>query len=371
MHAYRGLGPAFVMFFCVSCLTLLGLVVLSSASLSFSGNSNYFIKQLMWLGFAVLAGIVAAFVNIEWLRRFTWWIAAATAVGLVLVLVPGIGVEVNGARRWVDLGFMRMQVSEFAKLGYLFVIAHYLAENQRDLDKFVKGFFIPSVWIGSVCLLILLEPDFGTAFLVGAVGGTLMFLAGVRLLYLVPSLIGACTLFGVAIFHDPVRLARIVSFLNVEANKSDGAYQLWQGILAFGAGGLDGVGLGQGRQQNAFLPEAHTDFIFSIVGEELGLFCTAGVVIAFGVFLCAGLWNLRKAPNLFNFTLVAGALLFVILQAIINMGVVTGLLPTKGMSLPFISYGGSNLVLMFVLCGLIFNCFRSWAKPPVLTPRDL
>jgi len=152
---------------------------------------------------------------------------------------------------------------------------------------------------------------------------------------------------------------------------SSGAYQLWQGILAFGAGGLTGVGLGNGRQQFSFLPEAHTDFIFAILGEELGLLATLLVVALFlGIFVI-GMIQLRRAPNLYQFLLGSGALFFITLQAIINLGVVTGCLPTKGMSLPFISYGGSNLVVMFVLTGLILNLFRLWAKPFVSKAREL
>ena len=176
----------------------------------------------------------------------------------------------------------------------------------------------------------------------------MLFLAGVRLKFLIPTAVAALTLFAVAVYHDPVRLKRITSFLDVEANRSDSAYQLWQGILAFGAGGLHGVGLGAGRQQMSFLPEAHTDFIFSIVAEELGFVFTTGVVILYMSLFFIGLLQLKRAPNLYQYLLVMGALLFITLQALINIGVVTGTLPTKGMSLPFISYGGSNLVLMFV-----------------------
>ena len=172
-------------------------------------------------------------------------------------------------------------------------------------------------------------------------------------------------------YHDPVRLQRITSFLDVEGNRSDSSYQLWQGILAFGAGGVQGVGLGAGRQQMSFLPEAHTDFIFAIVGEELGLVFTLGVVTLFMTLFFVGVLQLKRAPNLYQYLLVMGALLFLTLQALINIGVVTGCLPTKGMSLPFISYGGSNLVFMFVLTGIILNGFRAWELPVLRRQREL
>lgn len=354
-------------------LTFLGLVVLFSASQAMhDGDPTVLLrKQLIWLVLATMAGGLAMIVDLEALREYAYWLAAGSAVLLLLVLIPGIGVEVNGARRWMDFGFMRLQVSEVGKLGLLFVMAHYLASHRRDLDHPVKGYLLPCGLLAIICGLIILEPDFGTAFLCGAVGGCMLFLAGVRLKFLIPTAMAALILFSVAVYHDPIRLQRITSFLDVEGNRSDSAYQLWQGILAFGAGGLHGVGLGAGRQQMSFLPEAHTDFIFAIVGEELGFVFTAGVVVLFMTLFFIGVLQLKRAPNLYQYLLVMGALLFVTFQALINIGVVTGCLPTKGMSLPFISYGGSNLVFMFTLTGIILNGFRSWELPTLRRQREL
>lgn len=353
-------------------LTVFGLVALSSAGSSFSSDPYFILKrQSMWLAVAMAGFIVAYIINLETMRDYAWVIGLGAVVLLALVLVPGVGVSVNGARRWLDLGPMRLQPSDFAKPVFVFVLAHYLASQQRQLKSFWRGFVFPGGILGLFCALVLLEPDFGTTVLYAAVGLTLLFVAGVRLAYLLPaSLLG---LSGISwlVYHDPVRLARITSFLDVEANKDDIGYQLWQGILAFGVGGETGVGLGQGRQQLSFLPEAHTDFVFAIVGEELGLVATLSVVLLFGGIFLAVIRNLRKAPNLFQFSMALGCVLFLCLQALINMGVVTGMLPTKGMSLPFISYGGSNLVVMFVLVGLILNCFRNWEAPPLPGPREL
>jgi cell division protein FtsW len=168
-----------------------------------------------------------------------------------------------------------------------------------------------------------------------------------------------------------VRLGRILSFLDVEGNRTEGAYQLWQGIIGFGVGGVDGVGLGNGRQQFSFLPEAHTDFIFPIIGEELGLIFTLTVVLAFGLFFLVTWHQLQRAPNIYQFLLVSGALFFISLQAMINMGVSTGCLPTKGMSLPFISYGGSNLVVTYFLFGIICRSIWAWSSPPRFEPREI
>ncbi|MGB0263408.1 MAG: putative lipid II flippase FtsW [Opitutales bacterium] len=348
----------------VICLTFLGLVILFSASQAMHDDPTVLLrKQLVWLVIATLAGGLAMMINLDALRPYAYLLAGGSVLLLVAVLIPGIGVTVNGAQRWIDFGPMRLQVSEIGKLGLLFALAHYMATNRRQIDEFVRGFLAPCGILAVICGLIIIEPDFGTAFLCGAVGGTLLFLAGVRLRFLVPSAIGALCLFAVAVYNDPVRLQRITSFLDVEGNRGDSSYQLWQGILAFVAGGFDGVGLGAGRQQMSFLPEAHTDFIFAIVGEELGFVFTAGVVILFMTLFFVGVMQLKRAPDLYQYLLIVGALLFITLQALINIGVVTGCLPTKGMSLPFISYGGSNLVFMFTLTGIILNGFRNWRMP--------
>lgn len=356
----------------VFALTFLGLVILFSASQSmYEDPTTLLRRQVMWMVFATMAGAVAFLVNLEALRQYAYILGGIGILFLVLVLIPGIGVRVNGAQRWMDFGFMRLQVSEIGKLGLLFLLSHYLAAHRRDLDHIVKGYLVPCGLLALFCGLIILEPDYGTSFLCGLVGGVMMFLAGTRLKFLIPTGILAVTAFGVAVYHDPVRLQRITSFLDVEANRSDSAYQLWQGILAFGAGGLHGVGLGSGRQQMSFLPEAHTDFIFAIVAEELGFIFTAGVVLLYGILFFIGVLQLRRAPNLYQYLLVMGALLFITFQALINIGVVTGTLPTKGMSLPFISYGGSNLVLMFTLIGIILNGFRAWELPALRRQREV
>lgn len=356
----------------VIALTLLGLVALFSASQAMHDDPSVLLrKQVTWLVIAIAAGVFTMQINLEALRPLSYFLGAGAILALVAVLIPGVGVTVNGAQRWIDFGPMRLQVSEIGKLGLLFALAHYLSNNKRYLDQFLRGFAIPCGILGLFCGLILLEPDFGTTFLCGAVGGVLLFLAGMRLKFLIPAAVVALTGFAILVYNDPVRLARITSFLDVEGNRSDSAYQLWQGILAFGAGGLQGSGLGAGRQQMSFLPEAHTDFIFSIIGEELGFFFTAGVVVLFITLFFVGVIQLKRAPGLYQYLLMMGALLFITFQALINIGVVTGCLPTKGISLPFISYGGSNLVFMFALTGIILNGFRTWEFSTLQPKRDL
>ncbi len=361
------INPATVILVCVLCLSILGLTVLYSASVSLKSDPYFYLtKQLIWFVLAAVACFAVSRMDLEHARRHVWIFAAVCLVGLLLVLIPGLGIAVKGSRRWLGFGPARLQISEFAKLAMVFGLAHYLALNQTRIREAARGFVAPLAWISAFAGLILLEPDFGTAALTFAIGVILLFLAGTKLRYLVTAFSGAAGILTVAVINNPNRLARITAFLDVEANRSAGTYQLWQAILAFAAGGLDGVGLGQGRQQNSFLPEVHTDFIFAVIGEELGLAFTIGVVLLFAVIFAAGLLHLRKAPNLFQFLLVAGCLLLISLQALINLGVVTGCLPTKGMSLPFISAGGSNLLLMGILVGVFINTQRAWTRPALM-----
>lgn len=363
-----------VVFLGLSVLFLNGLgliVLLSIGRADSSGLGGYFFRQCLWMGIAMTAFASALVFDYEKWRKGAWWVAGLSVVLLVLVLVPGIGMKINGARRWIDIGPMNMQVSDVAKIGYILCLAQYFSLIQRERSTFLKGFLAPILVIGGFFTLILVQPDFGTAFLFAVVGGILLFLAGVSLKYLIPTSILGGGLFAFAISQDPVRLGRILAFMDVEGNRSEGAYQLWQGIIGFAVGGVNGVGLGNGRQQFAFLPEAHTDFIFPIIGEELGLIFTVSVVLAFSMFFMVTWHQLQKAPNLFQFLLVCGSLLFITLQAMINMGVSTGCLPTKGMSLPFISYGGSNLVVTYFLFGIICRSIWRWNDPPQIEPREI
>ncbi len=348
---------------CSLALAILGLTILFSATISFKqGQFSYLNKQVMGLGMAVVAAWVVSRLNFDFLRNYVWVLAGLLILLLIAVLIPGIGVEVKGSRRWLGFGPLRLQISEFAKIGMVFCLAHYLALNQTRIEEFKNGYVYPLLIIGGFAGFVFLQPDFGTTALIGVVGLILLFLAGARWRYILPSVALMGTFFTIAVMMNPNRLRRFLAFLDVEENKQGGAYQLYQSLLAFAAGGWDGAGLGQGRQQMNFLPEAHTDFIFAVIGEELGLIATLGVVVLFAIILIAGLLHLRKAPNLFDFLLVAGCISIITLQAIINLGVVTGLLPTKGMSLPFISAGLSNLILMGVLVGIILNTQRVWSR---------
>lgn len=362
--------PSLILLCIVTSLTLLGLVILASASQSVQAGS-ILQKQVLWLMIALVMGVVTTTINLERLREWAPWILGISLVMLVAVLIPHIGVKVNGARRWINLGPMNFQVSDMVKVFTVFWFAHWIGSQQRRFDSVVYGFLIPIGILGATFLLILLQPDYGTAFLIGLVGLSMLFLAGARLRYLVPTILLGVVFFAVMIFHNPVRLARITNFMDLEANKMGGGYQLYQGLLAFGNGGVQGVGLGNGRQQWAFMPEAHTDFIFPIIGEELGLSFTLGVLAIFALFAIVVIREAKRAPNLFFYMLALGSALMITYQALLNVGVVTGILPTKGISLPFISYGGSNLVATFMFVGILLNCLRTWQRPRIERPVEL
>ncbi len=356
-------NPVAIIVVCAIGLTILGLTILFSASASYKQGPYFYLnKQLIGVAAAAVLCFVVSRLNLDYLRTHVWWIAGGTLLLLALVLVPHIGIEVKGSKRWLGLGGARLQISEFAKLAMVFCLAHYLAINQTRLGEFKPGYIIPLGIIGAFAVLIIREPDFGTTALIVAVGLILLFLAGAKWRYILPTIGLVALAFAVLVIHNPNRLRRMTAFMDVEGNKNAGTYQLYQSLAAFAAGGVDGAGLGQGRQQLNFLPEAHTDMIFAVVGEELGLWFTLGVVAVFTIMFIAGLIHLRRAPNLFQFLLVTGCLLMICLQGIINLGVVTGVFPTKGMSLPFISAGLSNLLLMGLLLGILLNTQRTWGR---------
>ena len=362
--------PALIILCIVLGLTLLGLVVLASATQSVQAGS-IMQKQVLWLFIAIGMGVVAGTINLERLREWAPWLLGISFVLLVAVLIPHIGSKVNGARRWINLGPINFQVTDMVKVFSVFWFAHWLGDNQRRLESVVHGYLIPIAVLGSLFLLIMLQPDYGTASLIALVGFSLLFVAGVRLRFLIPTVLLGVLFLAVMIAHNPVRLARITTFMNLKAHESDTGYQLTQGLIAFGNGGAQGVGLGDGRQQWAFMPEAHTDFIFPIIGEELGLPFTLGVLLTFALFAFIVIREAKRAPSLFFYTLSIGSALMITYQALLNVGVVTGILPTKGISLPFISYGGSNLVATFMFVGILLNCLRTWQKPRIEKPMEL
>jgi len=354
-----------VLFFCVAALLALGMVMLFSASTE-QPEAKYLFLQPIWCSIGLAACGFASIGNYRWLKKYpwvTWCIFALALVLLAVVLVPGIGSKVNGARRWLRAGSFAFQPSEFAKVALIIALAYYGDRYQRYLSSFWRGFVLPGLLVAPVLGLVFIEPDWGTTILLAGVSGTLLYVAGTRARYLLASLLMGSVGLVFFVLNNVVRMKRILAFLYPEQNKEEVGYQTYQAMVAIGSGGLAGVGLGDGRQKLGFVPEHHTDFIFSVIGEELGLVATVLVILSFTVIVLCGLYIAWNCRDTFGMLLGSGVTFLIGFQAVINIGVVTGSLPNKGLSLPFISYGGSNLIIMLACVGLLINIARQTGQP--------
>ncbi len=338
-------------------LVCIGVVMVYSASsasalLSDENPSGMLIRQGAFAVIALVAFAVCARVKPAVLMRLGWP-AVMVALGLlVVVLVPGFGIEANGARSWLGVGPVQMQPSEFAKLALIVWLAAYLARNAGRLGTWA-GLKQPMLVMGAMGVLLYLEPDVGTTIVLLGTGFLVLVLAGVpgRILALVGGAAAALT--TVAIIAAPYRMARLTSFLDPWADPEGRGFQVTQAQLALGSGGVSGVGLGNGLQKVNYLPEAHTDMIIATIGEELGFVGVLGVIVLLGAVIWSGYRIAIAAPDL-RLRLLAGGVVSVIsIQAIVNLGAVLGLLPVTGVPLPFVSYGGSSLVVLTAASGIL------------------
>ena len=344
--------------------------------LSRKHSAGNFKNQLGWAVLGLVVGLLVVAVDYRRLKDCSWLIYLLAIVLLVLVFVPGIGIRRNGASRWLNLFVGNFQPSEFAKLALIIVLAHYAEVHRRQIGETVRGLVVPGLLVLPLLALVLREPDFGTTILLVLVTASLLVLAGASW----RGVVGSGALFAVGIsvliFQDPVRLKRLISFWYLEENKSGVGYQVWQGIVALASGGWTGLGLGDGLQKLGFVPENQTDFILSVIGEELGLVATLGVVVAYMIFVTSGLFIAAQSRDRFGFLLGAGISFLIGFQAFINIGVVTSFLPNKGLPLPFVSYGGSSLLMMLVALGILLSISRhsavtETASTGVLGDREL
>lgn len=341
-------------------LLVMGVVMISSASMDMAaetmGNSyHYVIRQLMFAGLGCLLALVAVNVPVAWWERSGWLLLGIGLLALVLVLTP-LGRTVNGSTRWIPFGLFNVQVSEVAKLCLIAYLAGYVVRRRDELLNTWPGFLKPLVVLGLASVLLVIQPDFGaTVVLVTAAAG-MIFLSGVRLSRFVP-LIGTLVVLGaILIVTQPYRLKRVVSYLDPWKDQFDSGYQLTQSLIAFGRGDWGGVGLGNSIQKLFYLPEAHTDFIFAIIAEEFGLLGSLLVLSLFTLLVVTGFVIARRAEKAdmpFGACFAYGLTLLIGLQAGINMAVSTGLLPTKGLTLPLVSYGGSSLMITCICIGIL------------------
>lgn len=344
-------------------LALIGLVMVFSASAVVADNrfhdSGFFLKrQLIWFTCGLVLLHLVARIDYIWWKRLAIPLLGLMGLLLVLVLVPSLGVVANGARRWLRLGPISIQPAELAKLIAVIYLAAYLAKKEDQITNFVSGLVPPLLVIGVLGGLVLLERDLGTVVVMGLVAISLLFLGGARLSHLVSLGLCAVPVVLVLVLGSKYRRDRLMTFLDPWKDASDTGFQITQSFLAFGSGGPFGVGLGEGKQKLFFLPEAHTDFVLALVGEELGLVGTGAIILLFAVFVVRGFQIAARARMPFGRYLGMGITLLIGGQALINTSVVTGLVPNKGLTLPFVSYGGSSLITCMVGIGILLNISR-------------
>jgi cell division protein FtsW len=352
----------------VLCLLALGLVMVYSSSATvaseagkFNSDPCFFLKrQAIWVAVSLVILLVFARIDHRRWQGLAFPLLVVVLALLVLVLIPGIGRMANGARRWLRVGAINVQPSEAAKVALLVYAAAYAAANPERLASFWRGFLPAFAVIGIVCGLVILEPDVGTALLLGGVGTAVLLVGGARWRHVL-GLGGAATMLAAVVFVSRLEYVRerLAVFFDPTLDPLGRGHHLLQSEIAVGSGGLAGVGLGLSRLKLFFLPERHTDFIYAIVAEELGFIGATAVVCAYLLLLICGWRICRRAPDRLGLLLSFGALVFIIGQAAANMAVVTGLLPTKGISLPFVSYGGSSLAASAAAMGILLSVARA------------
>lgn len=355
----------------VTAIVALGLIVLFSASEAngirlHHGDAYHFIRQQsVYLCLGVVLATVVATVDYRLWIRYPWLTWLFVAVVFVLLLLVFAFPPINGSCRWIRLvGGLRLQPAEFAKLAVVLLVSAWMDSISWQVDKFRKGVLVPMCFIGVIAFPVLLEPDYGSVLVLGAAGLLVMFVAGAKIRYMLPFVALGGGLFAYKVLTTANRMARIAAYLGIkisigakvaDAATERAAYQAHQALVAICNGGLWGVGLNQSMQKHYYLPEAHTDFIFAIGAEELGLFFSVGVLLLFCAFFIISVYIAAKATDRFGKFLVVGMAFLIFFQAMFNVGMVCSAYPTKGMALPFFSYGGTNMLSSFFAVGTILS----------------
>jgi cell division protein FtsW len=350
----------FILLFVALGLVGVGIVMVYSTSAIIAGDrfgdSYYFLKrQAIYGGVGFILMIVMMFIPYRLLQRFAYPIFILSVLFLIAVLIPGIGHRAGGAMRWLKIGGFTFQPSEFAKLGLIIFLAYFLTKKEEKIRSFSFSFLPTLLLSGLVIGLLLKEPDFGAALFLIIMVFLLLFISGARVIYIASAFLLAIPAAYLLLMNAEYRYKRLIGFIRPWEDPSGTSFQIIQSFLSFGSGGFFGLGLGEGRQKLFFLPAPHTDFIFSIIGEELGLVGALGVVVLFFILALRGVQIGISIPDRFGSYLALGITLMISLQAVINMGVVLGLLPTKGLTLPFVSYGGTSLIANFIGLGILLH----------------
>lgn len=350
----------------ISSLLGFGLLLLASASMGVSDQQfhqpfHFLSRQLMFILFGLICAFFVLQIRIDFWEKIGGYLLLASIFLLILVLMPGVGREINGSIRWLGAGPFTLQVSELAKCSVVIFICGYLYRREDEVRQSLKGFLKPLILLGVVSTLLLMEPDFGALVVIALTVLGLMYLAGARLWQFIILLVLVGGALWMLAISSPYRLMRLTIFLNPWAKPFDSGYQLIQSLIAFGRGGIFGVGLGNGIQKLFYLPEAHTDFLFAVLAEELGIIGQLVVLGMFSLLVGRALYIGRQAMllgNVFAGYLAYGLGLLLGLQVLINIGVNAGILPTKGLTLPFMSYGGSSMLFNCLIAAILLRIYH-------------
>jgi cell division protein FtsW len=345
----------------VAGLVIIGLMMVASSSVVVSSKHfntpfHYLLRQSCYLALGLVAAVIIIRTDSSFWEKYSIPLMLISLLLLVIVLIPGIGKVVNGSRRWLSFGFIGIQVSELAKVAMIFYLSGYLVRQKKEVEESVIGFIKPMFVLSVFCLLLLMEPDFGAAVVISATVMAMLFLTGVKFRYYfgLALMVGLCL--AALATSSPYRMTRLTAFLNPWADQFNTGYQLTQSLIAFGRGGLYGVGLGDSVQKLFYLPEAHTDFLFAVLAEEMGLVGILLVIGLYSILVTRGFmigFNAYAQDRFFAAYTAYGITFWLGIQAAINMGVNAGILPTKGLTLPLMSYGGASMMVCLSVIAIL------------------
>jgi cell division protein FtsW len=356
----RDKKPDLILLLVTLLLVTIGTVMIYSSSSILAAekyhDGQFFLKkQAFFLVLGLIVMILLAKITYYKLRKLAWPAVALSALFLLLMWVPHLGVRAGGAVRWLNLGVFSFQVSEMVKVALILFLAHFLTDRAKRVREFKQGLLIPLAVMGGLIGLIVLQPDFGTTVIIAAIGFLMIYLAGGRLLHLGALVAAFIPVALWLLLHKSYRLARLTAFLDPWKDPRHSGFQIIQSLISFGSGGVGGVGIGDGMQKLFYLPEPHTDFILSVIAEESGFIGVGLVLFLYIVLIVRGFQIALKAPDMFGNLLASGLTMMLALEAVINIAGVMGLIPLKGLALPFLSYGGTSLIMSMAAVGILLN----------------